>query len=156
MNVKRRGVWVLALLALAACETGWDLEGEVLTDTVGDKSRQLFMYVVSDKVVDPESLPSSRWLYDSLKVEPTIPEDRSEFVYSDFGCHEGSVVIVAWAPREKREVVVRNSTEYAPDFQPAEGDFVASSDVRRPRCGWKRDPDHVTLVLTDAPFHPKP
>ena len=39
-------------LATSACESGWDLEGHVITDAVADKSGSLHVYVVDDPTID--------------------------------------------------------------------------------------------------------
>ena len=57
--------------------------------------------------------------------EPTIPTNSTTFSHGELGCHAGTVVVVAWAPR---------MDPGAQDtFNPQTGDLLALSDIAADR-----------------------
>jgi hypothetical protein len=142
--------FVLALLlASAACESGWDIDGEVLTGAVTDKARRLLVFVAEGRALQPGVVPpNTAGQLDVVKDEPSIPAKSTTFSKNEFGCHGGTVMVVAWAPRVNPGPQI--------NFNPQTGDLLALSDVRKPYCGLRTKPDHVILTLTDQPFQAPP
>ena len=104
-----------AALATAGCESGWDLEGHVITDAVADKSGSLHVYVVDEPTIDIAAvqMASPSIFYGPLATTQPIPEAGYEFGVHHFGCHRGAVAIVAWAPSAPE------ADRLAPPFAPA-------------------------------------
>jgi hypothetical protein len=137
------------LLASAGCESGWDIDGEVLTGAVTDKTRRLLVYVAEGPRLEPGVVPPNNpGQLEMVKTEPTIPATSTTFSQNELGCHAGTVMVVAWAPR----------VDPGPQniFNPQTGDLLALSDIRKPYCGPRTKPDHVVLTLTDQPFQAPP
>jgi len=133
------------LLASAGCESGWDIDGEVLTGAVTDKAHRLLVFVAEGRALQPGVVPpttSGQW--EMVKNEPTIPATSTTFAQNEFGCHAGTVMVIAWAPRVDPGPQIT--------FNPQTGDLLALSDVRKPYCGPRSKPDHVVLTLTNQPF----
>jgi hypothetical protein len=136
-------------LATSACESGWGLEGHVITDAVADKSGSLHVYVVDEPTIDIAAVQMaspSIFYWDQDATQP-IPEAGYDFGVHQLGCHEGAVAIVAWAPAAPLPPEVNHRLPFAP----RSGDYVAFSDVRHPYCGHAVHTDHVELTLTLRP-----
>ena len=140
---------MLAILLLAgtACETGWDVQGRVLTKAVVDKQRPLYILVgEADKTVaHPTAQDMS---YRLVERASQIPEEVISFKYSRLGCHRGSVVVLAWAPVHPP---IYDETRSYIEFHPEPGDYVAESQVAHPYCGWSSKPAVVTVTLSSSP-----
>ena len=136
-------------LATSACESGWDLDGHVITDAVADKSGSLHVYLVDAPTIDIAAvqMASPSIFYRHRDETQPIPEAGYDFREGGLGCHEGAVAIVAWAPAGPVPPKVGNMVPFAP----RSGDYVAFSDVRHPYCGWQVHADHVELTLTLRP-----
>src|SRR5262245_77508 len=135
----------LVLLA-AACESGWDVNGQVITGDAPDRNRPLYVYMVDAETIDPAALStgSGSLYYQGLEQAPTIPGHDLPFEVHEFGCHRGAVAAVAWAPAAAPPPGAHGGF---PTFAPHAGDYVVFSDVRHPYCGWQSHPESIVLVL---------
>jgi hypothetical protein len=140
-------------LACAAmgCERSWDFEGKVVTESVHDRDRGLYVYFLSQPKLDPGALPKEPLTYLPLAVAERIPDKELPFTHSEFGCHAGSVMVVAWAPKTRPSPSAPRVNPKQPDFLPTTGDYVAVSDVHHPFCGSRKDSEHIEVVLTESP-----
>jgi len=143
---------VLVVTLASACESGWDVEGRVVTSDAPDKARPIYLYTVDAETID---LASFRMAADSIqylpmKSAPAIPPDELPFATFDFGCHRGSFAMVAWAPPAAS--LPPASTDDRRPFTPQPGDYVAFSGVRHPYCGMRSHPEHIELVLDGQTF----
>ena len=137
-----RRLLVAALLLGTACESGWDTRGVVLTQGVTNKARPLDVFLLNQRTLDRDHLPTEAADYLGLASADVIPADQLSFSHSAFGCHAGAVLLVAWAPKSAPAV--------GASFAPQSGDLVVVSDVRSPYCGVQTKYDDVTLVLDDS------
>jgi hypothetical protein len=144
---------VAVLLLGTACESGWDIRGAVLTQGVTDKSRPLGVFLLTQATLDRDHLPTEKSAYLGVTSADVIPPNQLPFSYSDFGCHAGAVVMIAWAPKVAPAPAgggqgAAKAALYP--FAPQSGDLVVVSDVRSPYCGMRTEYEEVTLVLDDS------
>jgi hypothetical protein len=130
-----------ALVLLAACESGWDVAGHVITKDVPDHHRPLYVFVAETELADPDP---TTWQLSPVRAAAEIPADGVDYRFSDLGCPAGGVAVVVWVPAKL--------PEHPPDhfdytFTPAAGDYVARSTVVHPRCGWSTRVARVDLTL---------
>jgi hypothetical protein len=137
---------VVMVLAAAACESGWDVAGHVVTDAVPDKSGSLHVYVVDEASIDPVALqmasPSIR--FSPWAATEPVPVEGYDYSINRFGCHQGAVAIAAWAPAPP---LPPGTNILTLPFNPQSGDYVAISDVRDPYCGRSIHTEHIDLTL---------
>jgi hypothetical protein len=146
------GLVALGLACTAiGCESGWDFEGKVVTESVHDKARGLYVYFLSQAKLDPAALPTEPLTYLPLAQAESIPDKELPFTHSEFGCHAGSVMVVAWAPKVQPSPTAPRVNPKQPDFRPTTGDYVAVSDVHHPFCGSRKDSERIDVVLTESP-----
>jgi hypothetical protein len=141
---------VLGASLANACESGWDVEGRVLTAAVKDRDRSLAVYLLNFPQIDPAQLPTDPLAYDLLAQVDELPAQELPFRDSEFGCHRGSVLVVAWAPRRTGagEVADAGASAGGPrPFKPVAGDIVATSDVRHPYCGVRTMREQIDVTL---------
>lgn len=136
---------VLSTTTAAACETGWDLEGRVVTTGALDRSRPLHVYMIDAPTIDLDQARTGAGAMGFLRLESrdTIPDDEVRFSDHAFGCHQGAVAVVAWAPA----ATPAPGPSGWPLFAPRIGDYVALSDVRHPYCGSDVRTEHVDVTL---------
>jgi hypothetical protein len=147
-DVRAAAVLLLALATAAlGCESGWDVDGRVLTQAVKNKDRALLVYLVTEPKLDLANLPKEPWQYDLIAQAERIPEQSLPFSVSEFGCHQGEVAIVAWAPASRGGADAGAGT--ATEFAPKAGDLVAVSDIRRPYCGPRTEREHIDVILKE-------
>jgi hypothetical protein len=133
---------LLACLVLPACESGWDIDGRVITSDVTDKSRSLHIFVATAErlTVDRILRADPDYAIFGIATEPRIPDEEAPFEMGDFGCHRGEVAIVAWAPGI--DLPADTFT-----FEPRSGDLVAVSRIASPYCGMMTNVEHYELRL---------
>jgi hypothetical protein len=135
MRVRSFAVAVAVLGALA-CEQGWEIEGEVLTDGIGMRDRALLVLVFTDPDVGADGLPrpGRRWGQVAAS-EASIPDQRLRYSYLKLGCVADSFQIVAWAP--PRELPPMGFTS-GRELDLRAGDFVAfTAPTRITSCGYR-------------------
>jgi hypothetical protein len=146
MNTRSLALLLLCTTA-AACESGWDIRGEVLTKAVSNKQGPLHVYLLDAPTIDPAKLPTGN-VYRELTHADVMPDEQLSFTKSEFGCHEGSVMVLAWAPQHLPEGP--RDADAALPYAPKPGDLLAASTVRHPACGMVTDFEQITLVLDDT------
>jgi hypothetical protein len=149
-------LFLLATSTALACESGWDVDGRVLTAGVQDRDRSLAVYMLDLAAIDPAHLPTESLAYNLLAQADQLPSQELPFKHSEFGCHRGSVVIVAWAPKRASGggagAVDAGALDGGPrPFLPAPGDMIAVSDVRHPYCGPRTEREHIDVTLPATP-----
>jgi hypothetical protein len=137
---------ILSCLLLPACESGWDIDGRVITRDVSDRSRSIHVLLVTAETLEVERILAADPAYGIFELASAarIPAEGVSFEHHAFGCHDGEVAIVAWAP------VSEPPDSYG--FMPASGDLVAVSRIASPYCGSFSDVEHYELELTDEPL----
>lgn len=139
-------------LSMSACESGWDVVGRVVTKDAPDKSRPLYVFMLDEPTIDADVVTAAMTLSASgyiLAQKPMIPSDFFQIDVHSFGCHRGSIAVVAWAPA----VTPTPAAGRAPAFKPQTGDYVVASDVRHPYCGLHSNPETINLTL-DGTLYP--
>jgi hypothetical protein len=154
-------LFLLATSTSLACESGWDIDGRVLTAGVQDRDRSLAVYMLDLTVIDPAHLPTDSLAYNLLAQADQLPSQELPFTHSEFGCHRGSVAIVAWAPKRSRAGADAGVEASALDgrprpFTPAPGDMIAVSDVHHPYCGPRTVREHIDVTLPATPVAATP
>ena len=146
-RMRRIAIVLSTVLSLAglSCESGWDVEGRVMTANAPDKARPLYVYGVNAPTIDAATLrvATDGVPYLLLEQAPAIPADGLNFSDSGFGCHRGSFAALAWAPA----TAAQKSPTGMPLFMPQPGDYLTVSDVRHPYCGFYSRPEHIDLLL---------
>jgi MYXO-CTERM domain-containing protein len=146
---------VAALLLGTACESGWDIRGAVLTEGVTNKSRPLGVFLLTQRTLDRDHLPTEKADYLQVASADVIPPDQLRFSHSNFGCHAGAVVLIAWAPKSAPAAGASAAAKpVLPPFAPQSGDLLVVSDVLSPYCGVQTKYEEVTLVLDDSKTAP--
>jgi hypothetical protein len=151
MNTRSLVLLLFCTTTAAACESGWDIRGEVVTKAVSDKQRPLHVYLLDAPTIDPAQLPSGN-VYRDLAHAEVMPKEQLSFTKSEFGCHEGAVMVLAWAPQHA-PLGPQNANAPVP-FAPKQGDLLAASTVRHPACGMVTDFEQITLELDDTRMVP--
>jgi hypothetical protein len=136
----------IAAAGLSACESGWDVEGEVITSGVADRDRPIGVYLLIEDDVDPLALPTDASRYELIEEEATVPPDSMPFSYGDIGCADADVWVLAFAP----------AGGPLPPGYPEDGvlavqagDYFAFSGPLNPYCGWESNPSVVELTLEE-------
>src|SRR6185295_4377903 len=104
-------------------ESGWDVDGHVVTKDAPDKSRPLLVYGVNASTIDPAAFMMAAGSIDYVLIDqaPSTPADGFDFRLNDFGCHKGAFAAVAWAPAT---APAPGPDRSRPPFAPHAGDYV--------------------------------
>lgn len=148
---------VIATLMLAgaltsmACESGWDLRGQVVLDPEVDRSRQLMVLFFPGADLGSDGLPRRD---PGARTEPLTVLERMEtqprigFSKFEFGCGPDAFRLVAWSPKIRRTLPATGFWISADLFSPAAGDYLVMTEtLAATNCGYWGTQE-VTLHLS--------
>jgi hypothetical protein len=149
MHMMRALLGIVLIGALAGCEMGYELHGEVVPQAGVDRTRQLLVLMPMERAADLDSLriDGSTWMLTSVDQIGTNPWPVP-FSYGQIGCPE-KIQVIAVAPKQPIELPASLYPTNTPIPLMA-GDYVVRSELLSTSsgCGYRSESQHVTLELT--------